>query len=310
MKKVTLILGLLLINLFAFAQDNPCPDIQSYGFTNIAVNGTNCTSKVYAYATGDIQSPKGLRIQVYLGTVAEANLLADVCHIVPKSSPSTYYESPEFTAPCTSSITYVLTRYTASNGVCQGGTCGTTITVDGGPLPIKLASFYAKRDKGTATISWRTELESNAKEFLIQRKAGNDFETVAVVPATNNATGSTYSYTDANNFKSISQYRLKLVDVDGQFKYSEIRSIKGTAASTDFSIYPNPSTGNAKITVTDVTESTDVQVVDNSGRIIKTVSMNNNNSIDLNNLQKGMYMIRIVDKTTGESLTKKLTVVN
>jgi hypothetical protein len=310
MKKFTLILGLLVLNFLAFSQENPCPDIQGYGLTTSVVNGTNCTSTVYAYATGDIQSPKGLRIQVYVGAISPANLVADVCHVVPKSSPSTYYESTQFTAPCTSNITFVLTRYTASNGLCQGGTCGTTITVDGGPLPIKLANFYTKRNNNSVVLNWKTEAESNAKEFIIQRKAGNEWINVATVAASNSLTGATYSYTDANNSKTTSQYRLKMVDLDGKFGNSDIRAVKGTATVSDFSVFPNPSTGNAKVTVSDVSESTDVQVIDNAGRIIKTLPMNKNNTVEVNNLQKGMYMIRIINKETGESLTKKLTVIN
>jgi len=310
MKKFTLILGLLVTNLLAFAQETPCPDIQSYGLVTSTVDGPNCTSKVYAYATGDIQSPKGLRIQVYVGAVVPANLVADVCHIVPKSSPSTYYESTSFTAPCTSNITFVLTRYTASNGNCQGGTCGTTITVDGGPLPIKLSNFYTKRNNNSVVLSWKTEAESNAKEFIIQRKLGNEWINVATVAASNLANGSTYTYTDANNSKTTSQYRLKMVDVDGKFGNSDIRAVKGTAAVSDFTVFPNPSTGNAKVTIADVSETTDVQVVDNAGRIIKTLAANKNNTVEVNNLQKGMYMIRVINKETGESLTKKLTVIN
>src|SRR6478672_757174 len=99
MKKITLILALAITALFANAQNNPCPDVVSTGVTNISINtGTNqCVSEVYVVATGDVPSQKGLRIQVYTGSIATANLLADVCHIVPANSPATTYTSGQFT---------------------------------------------------------------------------------------------------------------------------------------------------------------------------------------------------------------------
>jgi hypothetical protein len=311
MKKITLILALAMSAFFAFAQNNPCPDVVSHGVTNISINaGTNeCVSEVYVIATGDVPTQKGLRIQVYTGSIDPANLLADVCHIVPASSAAATYTSGQFTAPCDQSLIYVITRYTASNGTCQGGTCGTTITIEGGPLPIVISDFYANRKGNNVNLTWKTSAEINAKEFIVQKKTGNDWVNVATVAARQITTGASYMYTDQNNAKSVSQYRLLLVDLDNSSKISETRAVKGNGGVSDFIIYPNPSAGDAKVTITDISEPTEVQLIDNAGRVIKTVNMNNSPTVDFNGLQKGMYMIRITNKTTGESLTKKLSVV-
>jgi Secretion system C-terminal sorting domain len=311
MKRITLFVVMLTISITTFSQTNPCPDIQSHGFTPISSSGPNCTSKVYAYATGDISSQKSLQISVYVGSVAPANLVAEACHIVAANSASTYYETPSFTVSCTATIIYVLRRGTSSNGICGGGECGATFTVTGGPLPIKLTNFFAKRNTASVGLSWKTTSEINAKSFIIQRKTGNEFFDVATIAATNKANGSMYTYEDKNTNNSISQYRLKLVDMDGFIAFSEIRTVKGASGSvSDFIVFPNPSTGNAKVTVTDISESTDVQLLDYSGRILKNVSMNNKNTVDFNSLQSGMYLIRIVNKNSGETSTKKLNVLN
>ena len=181
---------------------------------------------------------------------------------------------------------------------------------EGGPLPINLTSFYAKRMVSNVVLSWATAYEQNANTFEIERAiVGKNFEKVGSISASNKATGSAYSFVDANNSKSTMQYRLKMIDLDGTFKYSEIRTVKGSGSTKDFSVFPNPSNGSAKVTISDIEENTDVQVLDNTGRVVKTVSMNNTNNVMLNGLEKGMYMIRIVNKMTGESITKKLTVV-
>jgi hypothetical protein len=113
-----------------------------------------------------------------------------------------------------------------------------------------------------------------------------------------------------NSSKGITQYRLKIVDKDASFSNSDVRTVKGTSAVSDFTVYPNPSNGNTRVTVADISEPTDIQLIDNSGRILKNIPMNNSNSVNINDLQKGIYMIRITNKTSGETLTKKITVIN
>lgn len=301
---------MLLLSVSAFSQNNPCPDLQSHGYIFISASGNNCTAKVFVYATGDVSAQKGMSIKVYQGPGGTGPLLAEVCHVVPASSPSTLYETPQFTAPCTVSLSYVITRYTASNGICQGGNCGAVFTIEGGPLPIKISSFFARRSGNTVFLNWTSELEINAKEFVIERNSGNGFVPVGTVAALNNETGSSYSFNDNNNSRSVSQYRLKLVDKVAGFKLSEIRAVKGTAAVSDFTVYPNPSVGNAKISITDISEATNVEVIDNAGRMIRSIELKNSNSVQINALQNGIYLIRVTNKVTGDVLTRKLTVNN
>jgi hypothetical protein len=311
MKRITLLCALMMTYAAINAQNNPCPDIQSHGFSPISTSGANCTSKVFAYATGDVASQKSLQITVYVGAVAPENIVAQSCNIVPANSPSTYYESGSFTVACDAPITYVLRRGTSSNGSCGGGECGVTINVQGGPLPIKLGAFYAQRNSNIVLLSWKTESEINAKSFVIQRSVNNDFKDISTIAATNRSNGSSYSFTDMNPERTLASYRLKMVDLDGSFAYSEIRAVKGSAtAASDFIIFPNPNRGNAKVTVYDISSPTDVQLIDQSGRVIKAVSLKNTNTIDFNNLQTGMYIIRVVNKTTGETSTQKLNVIN
>ena len=80
-------------------------------------------------------------------------------------------------------------------------------------------------------------------------------------------------------------------------------------ASVDFTVFPNPAVRNAKIAITDISEPTDVQVIDNVGRVVKSITINNSNTVELNNLQVGVYRVRLVNKTSGGAVTKSLTVI-
>jgi Secretion system C-terminal sorting domain len=182
------------------------------------------------------------------------------------------------------------------------GTCGLA--------PIILTDFFAYRKTSSVVqLSWKTHTEINAKGFDIERKIDNGYIKVAYVAAKNSQDGASYSFTDNNTAKSISLYRIKMIDQDGSSKLSEVRSVKGNSTASDFTIFPNPSTGNTKISISDIAENTDVQLIDNNGRVIKTIAVTNTNAIEINNLQKGIYLVRIVNKNTGEAVTKKLTVL-
>lgn len=311
MKIFTLSIAMLLLSVMAFAQTNPCPNIVLYHYGVISTSGTNCTSTVKVTANGiGVSAQKGLMVEVYQGAVAPGNLLVSNCFTVLGGSANAVYETSSFTLPCNAPITYVITRTTASNGTCNGGTCtgSSIITVDGGTLPIKLSSFYAKRNGSSVSLTWTSETEINAKEYVVERNMGNGFVAIATVAATNNGGGSSYSYVDNNISKTVSQYRLKLVDKDAIYKLSEIKAVKGTAAVSDFTVYPNPSMGHAKISITDISEATNVDVIDNAGRVVRSIELKNSNSVEVNNLQSGIYLVKITNKATGDVITKKLTV--
>ena len=193
--------------------------------------------------------------------------------------------------------------------------CTVTDTVpSGGPLPVLLSNFDVQRQSAnTVTANWKTDQENNSDRFELQRSSNNSaFETVGTVLTQNlnSSIAQFYSFTDQNNLEGVSLYRLKMIDKDIFFRFSSIKSVKGTSGTSDFIIYPNPSTGNAKISISDMSEPTKVMIFDNSGRLIKQTGFTNSNSVDINNLQKGGYIIKVTGEKTGASSVKKFTVIN
>ncbi len=179
---------------------------------------------------------------------------------------------------------------------------------EGAVLPIGLKSFGATRSGTTVSLTWQTAYESNAQAIEIQKRSGNGFITVGIVPATNNLNGHAYSFMDKNSSASVTEYRLRLLSKDADASFSEIRTVKGVGASLDFTVFPNPAVRNAKISITDINEPTELQVVDNVGRVVKAVTLTNSNTVDLNNLQVGIYRIRLTNKMSGQAVTKTLSV--
>ena len=185
----------------------------------------------------------------------------------------------------------------------------------GGALPISLTSFLVGRTGSSISLNWKMETGSSISSFEVERSFDNvSYKTIGSVAGNGISTTSStqsYSYIDnSNNSKSVSFYRLKIVKQGGEIAYSDIKTVKGFGGKADFVLFPNPSFGNARITISDISEPTSVQLLDNSGRIIKSLLLNNSNTTEINGLQKGGYFVRITGTTTGVTTVKKLTVIN
>lgn len=309
MKKITLALALFSIGETAFCQPSAPPPPPTVNICPTSLKRSNGSSNC---PNGQVQLTLNYATCPPAGQIIDSVYISGVKINVTFSSPSTCSGPQNSVKYCVTSGSLPPTGSWRIffRDVIVNSKYDCSIP-EGGPLPISLTGFFAKRNGSKIALSWTTGFEQNAKSFEIERsEIGKDFIGIATVNASNKANGSAYSYTDVNAGNATYQYRLKMVDLDGTFKYSDVRVVKGTGIASNFTVFPNPSSGDAKITVTDISEGTDIQVLDNAGRVIRTINMRNNNNVIINGLQKGMYMIRMVNNQTGETVTKKLTVIN
>jgi hypothetical protein len=99
-------------------------------------------------------------------------------------------------------------------------------------LPIVLASFTAAlQPNNTTRLEWVSISEINASHFEIEATMnGCSYTTLATIPASGLPWGSYYQYTHTypyriDNIRKVTQYRIRCVDLDGSFIYSEIRTV-------------------------------------------------------------------------------------
>ena len=213
---------------------------------------------------------------------------------------------------CSGGLATLSARFITKTGSCNASSCDTTfLGAQGGPLPIKLNTFTAVRSKQNVTLNWSTELEIDSKEFVIERGDGNSFNGVAVVSAVGNSnTRQNYSYNDNNSISGTTYYRLKNIDNNGRFTYSDIRTVKGTGTGIDVTVFPNPARANSRVSIVGVASNSSIQLVDFSGKVLKTISNTTINSLDLTGIQVGSYILKVLDRATNEVVNKKLTVTN
>lgn len=180
-------------------------------------------------------------------------------------------------------------------------------------LPVDFKSFTATRNRSSVLLRWETSSEINNSGFAVERNMNGTWEQIAFVnsQAANGNSDAllTYTYSDMNNAKGITQYRIKQVDFDNKSKYTEIRSVRGLDQIGKVTVYPNPtSNGTVNVVFDDASVIRTISVLDMSGRTLKQINNVSNNNITIDNLQPGMYTLRIIVPATGEQTVQKIVV--
>ena len=113
-------------------------------------------------------------------------------------------------------------------------------------LPVKLISFDGAAKDNAVILNWLTEEEINNSHFEVERSFdAKDFTNIAMVlDGIENGTKKSYALKDASPLlrdKSIVYYRLKQVDLDGKFTYSNVLPVRlKNAAGITMQVSPNP----------------------------------------------------------------------
>lgn len=117
-------------------------------------------------------------------------------------------------------------------------------------LPLKLLSFHAKLWNDQVQLTWTTEQEVNVDGFDIERSIdGRTYQPIGHVGASNSRVRNTYTYIDAEpGSASVVYYRLKMIDIDRKFEYSQIQKINRQQEGS-INISPNPFSSTFVITV-------------------------------------------------------------
>jgi hypothetical protein len=113
-------------------------------------------------------------------------------------------------------------------------------------LPLTLLSFTGVRNNPVVNLKWIASGEITVSRFEIERSMNQlQFTQIGITAAINSSLNITYNWTDQAPAEGKSFYRLKMIDQDGVFTYSNIIEIDINPDNNEISIYPNPVTGNS-----------------------------------------------------------------
>ncbi len=186
-------------------------------------------------------------------------------------------------------------------------------------IPVELTSFNAIYNKTDITLHWETATELNNKGFNVERRINkNDWKSIVFIKGNGNSTSpKEYSYIDNDLFSGGTkfQYRLKQIDYDGSFEYTEIVEVETVPQQYELSQnYPNPFNPSTTIKFTIPQESfVELKVYDILGSEVAILVNEEKDkgvytvTFDAAELGSGIYFYTL--KAVGFVQTKKMLLI-
>jgi hypothetical protein len=168
-------------------------------------------------------------------------------------------------------------------------------TLQSVPLGIQLLSFKASPiEKNQVLLEWITKRETNNAYFEVQKSADLDaWETLIKVDGKiNSQVNQAYQVVDNQPYNSITYYRLKQTDFDGEFTFSYIISLNNQFAGALIKIFPNPSEDVIFIEASPAFENNPLIITDQTGKLIMSTHKTPKH-LNIKHLTNGVYILKM-----------------
>ena len=174
------------------------------------------------------------------------------------------------------------------------------------PLPVRFIGFNAVRNKDKALLNWSVAEESSITDRyeVLRSTNGVDFTSIATIKSFNNGRSSnSYSFTQESLSsiltKGVIYFRIKQIDKDGKFVYTDIKNIRLSVKGLIAGVYPNPIKQSTTLTF-DLAEDSRViySLTDAAGKMIETYQVqgfkgSNIKSLNLGKYAAGAYTLKV-----------------
>ncbi|HTB52327.1 MAG TPA: T9SS type A sorting domain-containing protein [Ferruginibacter sp.] len=163
-------------------------------------------------------------------------------------------------------------------------------------LPVKLTSFTGiLLNNNEVSLQWQTADETSIKDYELEYCTdGISYSTILTTETPQGAPTNNYSYLHTTPSVGTNYYRIKIVNDDGSFSYSNIVPIDIQNDNTAI-ISPNPATDNIVIALPNANKSV-VNIYNSTGILVKTTTVYSiKNTLDIHNLPSGTYFINVIE---------------
>lgn len=180
----------------------------------------------------------------------------------------------------------------------------------GTPMPVTLVSFNAAANgENSALLNWETSEEINNAGFDIEMSLdAKRFIKVGYVDGNGDSKSThRYTYSIPDLAGGTYYFRLKQLDYDGKYQYSQIRALEMKTAEDILAVYPNPTNGKLKFhPLLHKGQAFDVRIINQTGRTVVSLPESDKYSkgyeMSMENLPPGLYNVILRGKNFTENL--------
>ena len=161
-------------------------------------------------------------------------------------------------------------------------------------VPVVLNQFTGENKGDYNILEWNTESEIDLDYYEIQSSSnGRDFEKIGKkLASSTNGNGDSYTFIDNQPSSRLTYYRLKIVDLNASYEYSNVIAVARNIENNIVTIFPNPV--NDVLTIKGISnDNTRVRVYSETGKLIMSQVLSNSEQLDISNLVSGSYFIEI-----------------
>lgn len=178
-----------------------------------------------------------------------------------------------------------------------------------GPLPVSLINFTAATRTGFIELEWKTVSEQNLLRYVIEYSTdGSFFVQAGSVPAKNDMNGATYLFNHYYNLNGRVYYRIRIEELNGDVRYSDITSVLLERPNRDF-VHPSViNTGMMDVYVTNSWQS--LELVDMQGALVMRKDISGQTGriqVPLKPTLHGVYFVRL--RNGLEMLTQRIIIM-
>lgn len=167
------------------------------------------------------------------------------------------------------------------------------VYISAGVLPVELSFFRGEVVNNSTVLKWQTESEINNSHFEVEKSTdGLEFEKIGFVQG-NGTTLETHDYIFIDYNTETAYYRLKQVDFDGGFEYSDVVFVEAIS-EVETSILGNVTSNELQIV-----GSGQAYIVNSFGQVVKQLQLTESNivTVDVSTFAKGIYFVKLKNET-------------
>lgn len=287
-----------------------CGSIENNSWYAFVASATSATFPITSI-TG-CSNGWGVQAQVYSVTTTTNNCCTAFTSVSNCYNPGTTTPGTVTATGLTIGNTYILMFDGNAGDVCAFTVSNWTAV---GILPMELLTFTGHNEEEKNKIQWVTATEKNSQYFTVEKsKDGMAFEKMLDVTAAGFSTSpKNYNAFDMTPYKEITYYRLKLVDTDNSFEYSNIIAINNKNL-TDYisNARPNPTNSELEFDVnTNSKEKILIEIYSNTGKLVMSEekvleSGYRSLNLDLNKYDSGIYLLKVSFENSGKTEIQKI----
>lgn len=186
-----------------------------------------------------------------------------------------------------------------------------------GTAVLRTVLWFNARRTGNSTVFayWNTKPEINVRYFVLERMLSNENNFLQVDTLLSLVNGAIslsqldYSTIDSNNYTGISYYRLKVVNIDGSYFYSNIIAVGGIPGDGLNLLWPNPTQDVFYVSCDPAWKIQTIVIWNAIGQKVKEENTNGRTIIQMGGLIPGTYFVSFVREGGRIVETKKLVVI-